>query len=283
MLTPLADGDAQLKVEWQGQSVEVPVKVEQAAVDQAISFRLDVMPVFMKVECNRCHGAARGQDGFRLSLWGFDPEGDHFRLTREQPGRRINLGLPEASMLLTKSDGEAPHTGGKKFEKGSELYTTLLRWLQAGAPNDPPEVAKCTSLELLPGKLVLESPGQTFRMTVRAHYSDGTDRDVTNTALFLSSNEGSAKIGPDGMITTGQRGEAFVMARFSTYTVGAQVIVIPRDLKYEWPKVEERNFVDTLVDDKLQNLRIAPEHPLRRRDLPAPCLYRYHRPPSDGR
>ena len=166
-------------------------------------------------------------------------------------------------MLLTKSDGEAPHTGGKKFEKGSELYTTLLSWLQAGAQNDPPEVAKCTSLELLPGKLVLESPGQTFRMTVRAHYSDGTDRDVTSTALFLSSNDGSAKIGPDGVITTGQRGEAFVMARFSTFTVGAQVIVIPRDLRYEWPKVEEKNFVDTLVDAKLQNLRIAPEYPLR--------------------
>ncbi|HEY2341657.1 MAG TPA: hypothetical protein VGH90_01450, partial [Chthoniobacteraceae bacterium] len=116
---PVADGETTLKVEWNGNSVDVPVKVEQSQVDPPISFRLDVMPVFMKVECNRCHGAARGQDGFRLSLWGFDPEGDHYRLTREIPGRRINLALPEASMLLTKADGEAPHTGGKRFEKGS--------------------------------------------------------------------------------------------------------------------------------------------------------------------
>ena len=132
-------------------------------------------------------------------------------------------------MLLTKADGEAPHTGGKRFEKGSDLYNTLLRWLQAGAPNDPKDVAKCTGIELLPKKLLLESPGQKFKLTVRARYSDGSDRDVTDTALFLTSNEGSAAIDKEGTITTGQRGEAFVMARFSTYTVGAQVVVIPKD------------------------------------------------------
>ena len=258
VVLPLADGETRVKIEWNGKAVEVPVKIEQAAAEQPVSFRLDVMPIFMKSECNRCHGAARGQDGFRLSLWGFDPEGDHYRLTREQPGRRINLGLPEASMILTKSDGEAPHTGGKKFDKGSEPYNTLLRWLEAGAPNDDAAtVAKCTSLEILPKQLVLESPGQKFKMTVRAHYSDGTDRDVTESALFLTSNESSAKIA-DGIITTGQRGEAFVMARFATYTVGTQVIVIPKDLKYEFPKIEQRNFVDQLVDEKLRNLRIVP-------------------------
>jgi hypothetical protein len=112
VVLPSADGETSLKIEWQGQSVEVPVKVEQAQIDRPISFRLDVMPVFMKAECNRCHGAARGQDGFRLSLWGFDPEGDHYRLTREMAGRRINLALPAESMLITKATGEAPHTGG---------------------------------------------------------------------------------------------------------------------------------------------------------------------------
>jgi hypothetical protein len=148
---PVADGETTVKVEWHGQTAEAPVKVAKSQVDPPISFRLDVMPVFMKVECNRCHGAARGQDGFRLSLWGFDPEGDYFRLTRELPGRRINLAIPEASMLVTKADGEAPHTGGKRFEKGSDLYNTLLRWLQSGAPNDPADVAKVQGIEILPG------------------------------------------------------------------------------------------------------------------------------------
>src|ERR1700678_1250360 len=63
---PVADGQTTLKVEYQDKAIEIPVKVEQAQVEQPISFRLDVMPIFMKSECNRCHGAARGQDGFRL-------------------------------------------------------------------------------------------------------------------------------------------------------------------------------------------------------------------------
>lgn len=255
---PVADGQTTLKVEYQGKTIEIPVKVEEAKTEQPVSFRLDVMPVFMKAECNRCHGAARGQDGFRLSLWGFDPEGDHYRLTRELSGRRVNLALPEESMLVTKATGGAPHTGGKLFEKDSEMSKTLIRWLAAGAPNDAADVAKPTSLEILPKKLVLESPGQNFKITVRVHYSDGTDRDVSSLALFLTSNEGAAKISKDGVITTGQRGEAFVMARYATFTVGTQVIVIPKGLKYEWPNVEERNFIDKLVDDKLRNLRMTP-------------------------
>jgi hypothetical protein len=257
VVVPVADGQTTLKVEYQGKTIEVPVKVEQAQVEEPVSFRLDVMPVFMKAECNRCHGAARGQDGFRLSLWGFDPDGDHHRLTREMAGRRINLAIPEESMMVTKATGEAPHTGGKLFEKNSELAKTFVRWLAAGAPNDKPDVATPTSLEILPKKIVLESPGQQFRVTVRAHYSDGTDRDVTTLALFLTSNDGAAKI-KDGVITTGQRGEAFVMARYATFTVGTQVIVIPKGLKYEWPQIEQRNFIDELVDEKLRNLRITP-------------------------
>ena len=85
------------------------------------------MPVFMRSGCNTgsCHGAARGKDGFRISLFGFDPEGDYFRLTREMVGRRINLAVPAESTLLEKATGAVPHTGGKRFEPSSELYQTL--------------------------------------------------------------------------------------------------------------------------------------------------------------
>ena len=266
VILPLADGETNVKIEWNGRSAEVPVKVEQAATDTPISFRLDVMPVFMKAGCNTggCHGSARGKDGFRLSLFGYDAEGDHFRLTREIAGRRVNLALPEESMLITKNIGMAPHTGGKLFTKDSEIAQTLLRWLEAGAPNDAADkdgrttTPTCTSLEMLPKSLLLEGPDQKFKITVRAHYSDGTDRDVSNLALFLTSNEGTAKIDKEGTISTGQRGEAFVMARFATHTVGSQVIVIPKELKYEWPQVEERNFIDQLVDQKIRNLRMTP-------------------------
>jgi hypothetical protein len=123
-----------------GESVVVPVKVAQASVVSPLSFRLDVMPVFMRAGCNTgsCHGAARGKDGFRISLFGFDPDGDHFRLTREMVGRRINLAIPSDSTLLEKAVGAVPHTGGKRFETNSELYQTLHGWIEAGAPSDDP-------------------------------------------------------------------------------------------------------------------------------------------------
>lgn len=104
VLHPVADGESQLTVEFEGLSKTVPIKIEQATADRPVSFKLDIMPIFMKANCNTgsCHGAARGKDGFRLSLFGFDPDGDHYRISRELPGRRMNLALPEESLLMTK-------------------------------------------------------------------------------------------------------------------------------------------------------------------------------------
>src|SRR5215213_7384675 len=115
VLRPAADGSTTLNVKFQDQSVSVPVTVKDAAKDRPISFKLDVMPVFLRSGCNSgsCHGAARGKDGFRLSLFGYDPEGDYTRLTREIANRRINLALPAESMMIQKATAQVPHTGGE--------------------------------------------------------------------------------------------------------------------------------------------------------------------------
>ncbi|GIW87964.1 MAG: surface protein [Isosphaeraceae bacterium] len=258
---PAADGQTSLEVRFGGQVVTVPVTVAHADHRPPLSFRLDVMPIFMRAGCNTgsCHGAARGKDGFRLSLFGFDPDGDHFRLTREMIGRRINLAVPAESTLIEKAIGAVPHTGGKRIDPESELYRDLIDWIAAGAPNDDPAtVPKVVGVELYPRSAVLEGTGSTQQLTVRARYSDGTDRDVTGLAVFLSNNETSAKVSPDGLVTADQRGEAFVMARFETYTVGAQVLVLPKGLEFEYPAEPEANYIDTLVAAKLKKLRIAP-------------------------
>jgi hypothetical protein len=257
---PVADGETTLAVAFGGQAVNVPVVVKEAAADRPISFKLDVMPVFMRTGCNTgsCHGAARGKDGFMLSLFGYDPDGDHFRLTREQATRRINLAVPEKCLLIEKCTGDVPHTGGKRFDKGGEHYQTLVRWLQAGAPADSGQVATVTAVELYPPRMVLQGQGTTQQMVVRAKYSDGTDRDVTHLAVFLTSNDNSADITPEGLITADNRGEAFVMARFNTFTVGSQVIVLPKDLQYTRPNEPAANYIDELVNAKLHDLRILP-------------------------
>jgi len=259
-LFPVADGKTELKVDFAGKSVSIPVEVAQAAAERLISFKLDVMPVFMKAGCNTgsCHGAARGKDGFRLSLFGFDPDGDHFRLTREISGRRINLAIPEESLCITKSAGLAQHTGGKRFEVGSELHQTLIRWLEAGAPADQGVVPTVTAVEIYPPSAVLDGEGATQQLSVRAKYSDGTDRDVTSLAYFMTNNETSAAVSQEGLVTGGKRGEAFLMARFETHTVGTHFITLPKGLAYQAPQLPENNYVDRLVHDKLKKLRIVP-------------------------
>jgi hypothetical protein len=257
---PVADGATEMSVAFSGQTVKVPVKVVKAKEDRPISFKQDVMPVFMRAGCNvgGCHGAARGKDGFRLSLFGFDPEGDHYRLTRELNGRRINLALPAESTLIEKAAGKVPHTGGARIKEGDEYYQSLMRWLEADAPLDPPTVALPVSMEVFPPSAVLDGKGEKQRIVVRAKYSDGTDRDVTSLALFLSNNDNAAKIDGDGTVTAGERGEAFIMARFHTFTIGVPFITLPKGLQFAWPNTPETNYVDTLVNNKLKKLRIEP-------------------------
>lgn len=260
VLRPKADGASELKVEFGGHAVTVPVEVLNAAVDRPISFKLDVMPVFMKSGCNTgsCHGAARGKDGFRLSLFGFDPDGDHERLTREISGRRINLAIPEESLLVEKSVGAVPHTGGKRFDMDSEYNESLLRWLRARAPKDQGELPQVVSVEVYPKGAVLDGEGATQQINVRAQYSDGTNRDVTSLAYFSSNNDNSAVIEQNGVVTAQKRGEAFIMARYDTHTVGTHFIVLPKGLQFQWQDVAANNYIDELMQEKFKKLRIQP-------------------------
>ncbi|TWU23035.1 hypothetical protein Pla52o_25690 [Novipirellula galeiformis] len=261
MLYPVADGNTELVGSYAGTEVRVPVVVTGASTKPEISFEKDIMPVLTRSGCNTgsCHGAARGKDGFRVSLFGFDPDGDYYRITREIGFRRINLAVPEESLFLKKAVGSVPHTGGKLFDTDSDYYATILEWLQKGAKADaadakPPAVE---SLAIYPPQAVIEGEGTQQRFVAVATYSDGTTRDVTRLAAFTSNNASTASIDPMGIVTAGQRGEAFVMARFITETVGSQVLALPTELQYTAPKIEGE-YIDQLVGKKLQQLRILP-------------------------
>lgn len=259
-LSPLKDGKATLKASFHNLNTELSIQVNNAQADRPVSFNLDVMPVFLKAGCNTgsCHGSARGQDRFMLSLFGYDAKGDHHRITREQGTRRINLAIPEESMLVEKAIAAVPHTGGKLFEKNSDHWHTLVNWLKRGAPEDPKDIAKPTDLELLPKSLLLEGKGAKQQMVVIAHYSDGTTRDVTSLSVFQSNNDVSADVDKNGIVTAEKRGEAFITARFDVFTKGTQAIIIPEDLQYKKPSLSTNNYIDELVHDKLHKLRIYP-------------------------
>ncbi|MEI6257399.1 MAG: DUF1549 domain-containing protein [Planctomycetota bacterium] len=264
-LRPFADGDTVIRVSAVGHDREVPLRVVSATSNPPLSFRLDVMPVFARGGCNMgsCHGAARGKDGFRLSLFGFDPAGDYHRITRELPGRRIDLGNPQASLLLAKATGAVPHTGGKRFAADSDLARRLEQWIAAGAIDDPaPDPAQGMSamlaLDLYPPTALLELSGPPQPLVAVARFADGTDRDVTDLVWYGSNNEPAAKVSAAGLVTPAARGEAFIMARYDTITTGIPLVVLPKNLSISYSAAAGNTFIDDLVDAKLAALRIAP-------------------------
>lgn len=258
---PLSDGTTTLHISFAEHKTQVPIRVIDAKKQRPISFQLDVMPVITAAGCNTgsCHGSARGQDGFQLSLFGFDPKGDYQRITRELPGRRLNLAIPQNSLFLTKAAGQVPHTGGKILTPESTGYRTILAWIDAGAHYDKDDIPSPISIDISPKQLVHKGSDTEARFSVRARYSDGTDRDVTPLSTFTTSNDNSVTVdSKTATATSANRGEAFIMARFHTFTEGSQSIVIPAKQQLSLATPSANNYIDTHIHNKLKKLRITP-------------------------
>src|SRR5262245_38325255 len=258
-LNAIGDGPSQLLVEFDGLSSSVPIEVSDAAGAPPLRFRNDVLPILTRAGCNtgKCHGAASGKDGFRLSLFGYDPAGDHYRLTREMPGRRINVASPTDCLLINKVTGNVPHTGGKRIDPESDHLQTVLTWLADGAGADPPETPKPVRIEVFPPQSVFASKGQSQQLIVVAHYSDGSDRDVTDCAVLLSNNDAAATVTTNGLVTGTGPGSAFILARFDQFTEGASIVVRPGGT-YEFPAIAASNYIDELVFNHWRNLHLLP-------------------------
>ena len=226
-----------------------------------VSFLNDVIPILSRHGCNAgsCHGAARGKDGFALSLFGYDPAGDYRALVREIPGRRINLAMPAESLLLAKATGSVPHTGGKLFDKDSTSYRKLLAWIEQAAKFDGETAPRLIRVSMDPKDVVLTGHQAKQPVKVMASYQDGAVRDVTELSTFSSNNPSIASISDDGQIVAINRGEAFVMARFGAHTVGCNVIVHAKDDSFQWPAgMQGLNYIDAAINEKLRKLHVVP-------------------------
>jgi hypothetical protein len=232
---------------------------DQSAAPVVPSFRQDVMPVFFRAGCNAggCHGAAKGKDGFMLSLFGYDPAGDYHRIVNDIAGRRINAAIPERSLLLLKSLGKVPHTGGAIFTADSPYYRTLLDWIAAGAPDDAQDVPDTAGLEVSEERFVFEGDTTHAQLRVLAQQTDGSKRDVTHLARYHSNNPAVATIDENGRISATGAGDTHVFARYSRFAIGASVTVL-KSGNFQWPNPVVYNYIDTHVFDRLQKLRIAP-------------------------
>ncbi len=228
--------------------------------EETPGFRRDIMPILFRAGCNTgtCHGAAKGKDGFMLSLFGYDPKGDYYRIVNEMPGRRLNPAVPEQSLILKKATGEVPHTGGELFTRDSEFYTEILNWIAAGAPDDESDIPEPVGLELSPDRFVFEDQTAEDKLKVTAIYDDGSKRDVTSLARFHSNNSSVIEIDEDGRISPSGAGDSHVFARFNRFTIGAEVIVLPPAKDFTWTTPATNNYIDEIVFDRLEKLRINP-------------------------
>ena len=239
---------------------------QQANAAQAnpISFRNDVLPVLSKAGCNSggCHGALAGKGGFKLSLFGYNPEADYLAITRESRGRRVEVSDPGASLLLLKPSTALRHKGGKRFDVDSDDYRILANWIAQGAPGPKKGDARLTSLAVSPPESRVKL-GETLKITVRATFSDGQEKDVTRWAKFTSADETVASVDATGNVSIVGSGAGAITAWYSSRIVIARVTSpysnnIPPAVFAQSPRA---NLVDELVLAQLQRLNLKPSPP----------------------
>jgi hypothetical protein len=260
VIRPVADGTTTVTVEADGKRVEVPVEVKDAAAARRFNFENDIETIFSRHGCNSsgCHGKAEGQNGFKLSVFGFDPAADYAALTKEARGRRVFPAAPESSLLLRKMSGQMAHGGGAKVPRTSSDYETVRAWIAAGTPLGTADDPTVKSIRVEPRERVLAPRGRQ-QLRVIATWSDGRETDVTAHAKFQSNNDGLAAVQPSGLVLAADvPGDAAVMAgylnAFDTFRV-----VVPRPEKVEnYPAVAENNVIDKLVFAKLRKLNVVP-------------------------
>lgn len=223
-----------------------------------LNFANDIVPILTKGSCNSggCHGKSGGQNGFKLSLLGFEPQEDYEHIVKEARGRRVFPGSPEQSLLLTKGTAQLPHGGGKKLDPSSEDYADLVRWIREGMPYGKDTDPKMASISVEPSKLTMPLKGAQ-QLKVTAHYTDGSTRDVTKRALYEANEKAMAETSETGLVKLFDLpGDVAVMVRYqgkvstfrATVPLGAPVDKLPA----------VSNFVDDLVFAKLKTIGMPP-------------------------
>lgn len=259
LVTPLADGEATVTATVSsGHTAELAIAVAHIEDAVSVNFPNQIVPIFTKLGCNSggCHGKASGQNGFKLSLLGFEPAEDFEYLVKEARGRRLFPAAPDQSLLLAKATNRVPHGGGQRLDGDSHEYRLLRRWIAQGMPYGKPDDPTVVRIEVFPAERTMPRHGQQ-QLAVIAHYSDGTTEDVTRTAQFEPNDPEMAETTVTGVVhTLDLTGDVAVMARYQGQ-VGVFRASIPLGVPIE-NLPAPRNFVDEAVFAKLETLGVPP-------------------------
>lgn len=236
-----------------------------------VYFVTDLVPQLTKFGCNSggCHGKSTGQNGFKLSLLGYEPEEDYEALVHEGRGRRIFAGSPDQSLILLKATATVPHGGGKRIGIGTDAYQTLYRWIERGAPPPSPRDPILEKIAVSPERLTFDAATPQRRLKVTACFSDGTSRDVSRQAVYTSNEPEVADVNDDGVVTVNKHSGLFaVMVRYGDQISAFYGTVPFRNRSASlarvldaWEKANTSSFVDRLLVSQWRLLGIEPSAP----------------------
>ncbi|MDB5312047.1 MAG: hypothetical protein JWO38_6249 [Gemmataceae bacterium] len=226
-----------------------------ASAADPVEFRRDVIAALSRAGCNQgaCHGSPQGKNGFRLSLRGGDPDLDFLTLTKEQGGRRVNRQTPYDSLILLKGSGRVLHQGGAVFGRNDPAYRMIARWVAEGCRDEKP--AALARLEVIPGAGRLDEPER--QLAVRAHFADGSVRDVTDLTVF-SSSDPDAPVTPGGLVRFARTADAAVLVRYLDGITSARLVYIKPDTAFTFRGPRPANYIDELVFAKQKELQLLP-------------------------
>lgn len=256
---PVGNGTTQVTVSFGDKSLTVPVTAEKIDENLPINFGNQIVPIFTKLTCNSggCHGKASGQNGFKLSLLGFEPEVDYNALVKEARGRRLFPASPDNSLLLLKATGIMPHAGGKRMDVGSDEYKLIRRWIAAGTPLGQPDDPVVTKITIFPDHRVMTRQNKQ-QVAAYAHYSDGTVEDITRRAQYDSNDTEIAVVDNAGTVRTlAMSGEAAIMARYQGKVTTFRASV-PLGMTIPAYAFEPKTEVDKQTVKKWQQLGLVP-------------------------
>ena len=262
LVQPMADGQAEITVKTVAGELKVPVTVTGQKLPPPVSFQHEVIPLLTKGRCNSggCHGKAEGQNGFKLSLLGYDWATDYEALIREGKGRRIDLARPDRSMLLLKGAAITPHGGGRKIELGTPGFRRLQRWLESGAPRTIDTEQPIVGIEVEPANVIMTA-SSTQQLRVTAIDENGGRRCCTVEADYFSNAEHVVGADSRGLLRSSEiSGSAAILVRYLGHVAVCRVTLPQPKTKFERPA--ERNFVDQHVWNRLQELGIQPSAPV---------------------
>ncbi len=256
---PVANGSTTITARYGDKLVQIPVRTESCDVDLPINFANSIVPIFTKLGCNSggCHGKASGQNGFRLSLLGFEPEVDYASLVKEARGRRLFPAAPEQSLLLTKAVGLVAHGGGKRMEVNSDEYRMIRRWIASGMPVGEKDDPVVTRISVYPEHRVMQRDSKQ-QFAAYAHYSDGSIEDITRRATYESNDQEIATVNESGLVRTlSLSGEAAIMVRYQEFvtTFRATVPLGAASPNYSFPV---QTLVDIHTQKKWKELGLVP-------------------------